>query len=470
MNSVKKLQSSTPAEISRNVNKRASSDAEVNLLEVNQKPVQLNFEGGQLSSDAGALLLREVEQQIGLIEALADVIPDGRDERYVKHSVDTLLFQRVSQIASGYEDANDCDELRKDPIFKMVAGRLPETDADLASQPTMSRFENSLSRTNLYRIAQVFIDKFITSYEKAPKVIVIDCDDTEDKVYGDQQLALFNGYYNENCYMPLHIYEGLSGKLITTILKPGKRSSGSLMLGIVERLITYIRSHWPKTIIVFRGDSHFSYREVMEWLDEQKNVFFVTGLAGNPRLKKYIEFLVARAKKIYKLHKNKVSLYHSFYYKADSWETHRRVVAKVEILADGTLNIRYVVTSMEQAKAKELYTKIYCARGEAELYIKEHKLYLKSDRTSCHRFLANQFRLFLHSAAYVLLHALKSNILRHTQWATATIGTIRARLLKIGARVRQLKTRIKVELPTSYPLQATLTKSFQIFEILRLTA
>ena len=267
--------------------------------------------------------------------------------------------------------------------------------------------------------------------------------------------------------MPLHVYEGLSGKLITTILKPGKRSTGEAMLAIVKRLISYIRSHWANTIIVFRGDSHFAYLQLMEWIDEQKKVLFVTGLTGNSRLKGLAESLIERAKILYKLNKNKVILYHSFYYKADSWNKLRRVIVKVEILADGTLNVRYVVTNMEKAKAKQLYTKIYCARGEAELYIKEHKLYLKSDRTSCHRFVANQFRLFLHSAAYVLLHALKTNILRHTQWANATIDTIRMRLLKIGARVRQLKTRVKVELPTSYPLKDTLTKSFQIFETLR---
>ena len=229
-------------------------------------------------------------------------------------------------------------------------------------------------------------------------------------------------------------------------------------------MINYIRCQWFDTIIVFRGDFHFAYPEIMEWLDEQKNVFFVTGLTGNSRLKGLTKSLIERVKKLYKLNKNKVCLGHSCYYKADSWDKHRRVIVKVEILADGILNVRYVVTNMKHAKAKQLYTKIYCVRGEAELFIKEHKLYLKSDRTSYHRFVANQFRLFLHSAAYVLLHALQTNILGHTQWENATIDTI---LLKIGARVRQLKIRIKVELPTNYPLKETLTKSLQIFETLR---
>jgi hypothetical protein len=437
------------------------------LAEVNNQPVLVDFDGGQISSDGGLLLLREVEQQISIIKSLTEVIHDPRDARYIKHTIMDLMMQRVSQIAAGYEDGDDCDDLRCDPIIKMCAGRSPETDDDLASQPTMSRFENSITRTYLYRLAKVFVDNFIGSYDNEPKIIVLDFDDTEDKVHGDQQLALFNKYYDEYCFMPLHVYEGLSGKLITTILKPGKRAHGKTMLAIVKRLIKHIRSYWPNTIIIFRGDSHFTYPEVMEWIDGQQNVYFNTGLTANSRLTALVQSHSERAQKLYNLHKNKVSRYHSFYYKADSWNRYRRVIAKIEILEDGTLNVRYIVTDMAKAKAKTLYRDIYCARGNAELYIKDHKLYLKSDRTSCHRFAANQFRLLLHSAAYVLIHALKTNVLKHTQWVNATMSTIRLRLLKIGARVRQLKTRIKVELPSCYPLKETLTKSFQIFEILR---
>jgi hypothetical protein len=437
------------------------------LTEVNSQPVLVDFDGGQISSDGGLLLLREVEQQIGIIKSLTEAIHDPRDARYVKHTIMDLLMQRVSQIAAGYEDADDCDDLRADPIIKMCAGRSPETDDDLASQPTMSRFENSITRTYLYRLARVFVDNFIASYDNEPNIIVLDVDDTEDKTHGDQQLALFNKYCDEYCFMPLHVYEGLTGKLITTILKPGKRSNGKTMLAIVKRFISYIRSHWPNTIIIFRGDSHFTYPEMMEWIEEQENVYFNTGLTANSRLGALVQSHIERAKKLYNLHNNKVSLYHSFYYKADSWTRYRRVIAKIEILEDGLLNVRYIVTNLVKATAKTLYSDIYCARGNAELYIKDHKLYLKSDRTSCHCFAANQFRLLLHSAAYVLIHALKTNVLKHTQWGNATIATIRLRLLKIGARVRQLKTRIKVELPSCYPLKETLINSFQIFEILR---
>ncbi|MCH9007819.1 transposase, partial [candidate division KSB1 bacterium] len=205
--------------------------------------------------------------------------------------------------------------------------------------------------------------------------------------------------------------------------------------------------------------------KIMAWMDEQYKVMFVTGLTGYEPLQKKVAPLVQRAKKLYESKQNKITLFHSFYYKAGTWSRYYRVVAKIEVSEKGT-NLRFIVTDMEAAKAKVLYQKIYCARGAAELNIKEHKLYLKSDRTSCHRFEANQFRLFLHSAAYVLFHALRTNILKHTQWANATIETLRLRFLKVGACVRELKTRIWVELPSSYPLKKLLMQSFQIFELL----
>ena len=440
----------------------------IQLQEVNGKPILIDFDGGSLSSDAGILLLKEVEQQIGLIKSLSNVIDDQRDQRYVQHSTEELMLQRIGQIAAGYEDADDCDHLRTDPIFKLFAGRNPETDQDLGSQPTMSRFENAISKKDIYRIAHVFGEKFIESYEKAPKVIVLDFDDTEDKVHGGQQLALFNGYFKGTCYMPLHVYEGLSGKLITTILKPGQRMSGKQTLSIVKRMIKKLREHWPDTIFIFRGDCHFTSHEVMEWIDEQNKVMFVGGLTTNAVLKKLAQPVIERAFRLYEHCQRKVVLFHSIYYKAQSWNKHRRVVIKVEISSEGQ-SLRFIVTDMKQAKAKTLYQEIYCGRGVAELYLKEHKLYLKSDRTSCHRFVANQFRVFLHSAAYVLIHGLKTNVLKTTEWVNATIVTIRLRLFKIGARIRELKTRIKIELPTSYPLQKTITRSFQIFESLSKT-
>ena len=432
------------------------------------KPVYLNFNGGNLTSDVGVLLIKELDQRLGLVENIAEVIPDYRDQRYIDHTYLELLRQRVAQITCGYEDANDCDSLRTDPSFKIFADRNPDSDAALGSQPTMSRFENAISRTTLYRLARVFVDCFINSYDKEPKIIVLDFDDTDDPTHGNQQLTFFNGYFKEWCYMPLHVYEGLSGKLITTILKPGKRSPGKQILAILKRLVKRLREVWPNTLIIFRGDSHFSSPEIIDWIDNQDKIHFVTGLTGYKPLKKQVAPIVERANRLYEHKQQKAKLFHSFYYKADSWSRYFRVIAKVEVSKDGT-NIRFILTDLENAKATALYQQVYSARGTAELNIKEHKLYLKSDRTSCHRFEANQFRLFLHSAAYVLFHALKTNILKNTQWANATIETIRLRFLKIGASIQELKTRIKVELPSSYPFKQQLTHSFQILTILNKT-
>jgi len=434
------------------------------LSDLADKPVWLDFDGGRLSSDAGLLLLKEVDQQIGLTSALAAVLPDPRDARYVQHTTEALLRQRVFQIAAGYEDANDSDSLRHYPIVKMAVGPLPETGAPLASQPTISRFENRPSRGDLYRLAEVFLEEFIRSYAEEPQVVVLDFDDTEDRVHGNQERALFNRYYDEYCFLPLHVYEGLSGRLITTILKP-KVLRGAQALALLRRLGERLRRAWPKTLILFRGDSHFAYPQVMDYLEKAPNMGYVTGLQTNAVLKRLAADVVEEARRLYRYRESlapeqavKVTRFHSVRYRAGTWSRWRRVVIKVEVTAQG-INTRFVVTDLEQARASVLYRDIYCGRGIAEGYIKDHKLYLKSDRTSCHRFEANQFRLLLHSAAYVLLETLRREVLPGTAWAHATMATLRERLLKVGARVRQLTARIEVALPTSCPSEAVLRQS-----------
>ena len=377
-----------------------------------------------------------------------------------------MLIQRVAQIACGYEDGDDCDHLRDDPIFKMLAGRYPEFGEALCSQPSRSRFENSISRTTLYRLALVFGDVFIASSDTEPECLIRDFDDPDDPVHGDQQLALFNNYYKEHCFMPLHGYEGHSGKLVTTILKPGKRSNGKQMFAIITRIIKHLRTAWPNTMILVRGDSHFAYSEVMEWIEAQHRMSSLTGLSANARLKSLVKSICDAAQHSDDRYGGDLTRFSSFSYKADSWTVERRVVAKIE-LNDKGLNLRFVVTNIQGLRASVLYTHGYCPRGEDELSIKEYKLFLHSDRTSCHRFQANPFRLFLHSAAYVILHPLKTNILQHTPFRQASIQTIRARVLKIAARIREAKTRITVELPGSFPLQALLRLSFGIFTQLR---
>ena len=444
----------------------SDSDAEIQISDTDGKPGFLSLSGPDMTSDAGVLLLKEVEEQTGIIEKAASVIQDDRDARYVKHTLTELLMQRVSQIACGYEDANDCNALRTDPAFKMTAGRSPETGDDLSSQPTMSRFENSVSRTDLYRIALIFADAFVSSYTSPPPVVVLDFDDTEDKVFGTQQHSLFNGYYGDYCYLPLHVYEGLSGRLITAILKPGKRCGGKLMLSIVKRVAGFLRQRWPETLIIFRGDSHFAYPEVFEYIEASDNMMYVAGLTANPRLMQEARVTIQRAERLQRRTGRDTVLFHSFYLRAVSRSHPRRVAVKAEVTA-GRRNIRFIVTDMERAEASVLYRDIYAARGQCELYIKEHKLHLKSDRTSCHRFEANQFRLFLHSAAYVLLHALKTEILRGTEFANAAFETVRTRILKAGASVRELKTRVRVQVPECFPLKDLFIRCFRLFGCLR---
>jgi hypothetical protein len=417
------------------------------------KKVTAVFDDHRVTSDAGVLVLREVEQRIKLIDSLTDAIVDSRHPSYVRHEVWEMLAQRVFQIALGYEDANDCDDLKGDPALKIAAERHPVEDPDLASQPTISRLENMVTRKDLMRIAYALCDHFIASYKRRPKVIVIDMDCTTDVVHGEQQLRLFNAYDNEYCFKPFHVYEGLSGKLITAVLRPGKTPTTQEVMSVLKRVVKRLKEAWPKTKFLFRGDSHFQKPEVLDWLDSQ-GIFYVVGLAKNRVLQQRSEATLAEARKRFELCGRNVRRYTSFFYAAKTWSHPRRVILRAEASRRG-VDPRYVVTNVS-ARPKLLYEKIYCPRGAVELMIKEHKRQLQSDRTSCHKFEANQFRLFLHSAAYILMHTLRSTLLTSTELACAQFDTIRLRLLKIGARVQVLKTKIVFHLPLSYPLKPLL--------------
>src|SRR5499433_1220861 len=438
----------------------------LHLAPVGDKAVDLDFDGGRLSSDAGLVLLKDPDEQLGFTRALAAVLKDSREPRRVHFTLHDLLKQRVLQIAAGYEDANDANTLRHDPIFKLLLYRLPETGAPLASQPTISRFENRVSRTELFRMALVLVEQFLASYVSPPKLIVLDFDDTEDRVHGGQEQARYDGYYGGYCFLPLHLYEGLSGRLITTIFK-AKRFTGAQMLAVLTRLVKRLRQAWPHTLLSVRGDSHFAYPEVMQWIEAQANLSYVTGLTSNAVLKQLAHEVVAQAKRAYERDGGKITRFHSTRYQAATWSRSRRVVIKVEVSEQG-VNTRFVVTDMEQARTQVLYKQIYCARGQAENEIKDHKRYLKSDRTSCHRFEANQFRLFLHSAAYVLLDTLRREVLKTTPWASATLETIQLRLLKIGARVQECTARIMISLPSSCPVAPVLRRCLTLLACVRL--
>jgi len=436
------------------------------LSSVNKKPVEISFTSEEISIDGGLLILNEVEKNIGVIKALASCIKDERHQSYVEHSIESMICQRVFQIAAGYEDTNDCDTLKQDAIIKMCAGQLPVTGKPLASQPTMCRMENKPTRKELYDIAYALFDIFIKSYSEEPLVIILDCDDTDSVAYGQQQEIVFNDYYGDYCFMPLHIYDGMTGKLITTILKPGRRSKNINVYGILRRLILEIRKSWKNTRIIVRGDSHFCCKDLMDWSSSQEKVHHISGLTGNPVLHKLAEVTIKSAKREYAQYGRAVRRYHSFEYQAGSWGNSQRVIVKVEANSMGT-NIRYIVTDMRDYRTQDLYEKGYCARGNMELRIKDHKLFLQSDRMSCNSFLANQFRLFLHSAAYVLIHTLQKEVLRGTEYANATMKNIQLKIIKVAARVTEMKTKIRIELPADFPSKSVFEKSFRIFKTLR---
>ena len=405
------------------------------------------FDEPLVSSDGGLMLLREVLIETGIIRSLANALHDPRHPSYVDHPLEEMLTQRVTQICCGYEDANDCDSLRDDPLFKMTAGRFPEQTA-LASQPTMSRLENQVSVKELLRIAYALIDQFIASFDPAPEAIVLDLDPTADTVHGTQQLALFNAFEDEYCFMPFHLYDGLSGKLITTVLRSGKTPTDREIISVLKRVISRLRKAFPKTRLIFRADSHHTKPAVMDWL-ESRGVDFVTGLGINQRIKEQFAGVLEEARLKYKRTGREARTFASGFYQAKSWSRARRVICRVLVTANGE-DMRFIVTSFEHSGAKYLYETVYCGRGAMELMIKDHKNGLNSDRTSCHRFTANQFRLFLHSAAYVVMHYLRREKLKGTQLACAQFNTIRLRLLKIGARIESGRTRILLHFPQAF--------------------
>lgn len=443
-----------------------NSESKINLFPIKGKNIELGFSGDRISSDGGLLLLKELDSQLNLLSSASNCILDGRDQRYIDHKIRELLTQRVFQIAAGYEDCNDCNDLREDMILKMCAGRLPQSDNDLASQPTMSRLENSVTKTDLFRLGKCLIDGFVNSYSKSPSVIILDCDDTNNDTYGQQELALFNNYYHGYCYMPLHIYEGLSGKLITTILKPGRRNKQANIARLLQKLISHLRAQWPDTKIIVRGDSHFSSTNFMDWTENRSNLGFITGLAGNAKLHELAQVTIESAKREFNQYQKPVKRYHSFMYKAGSWKNYQRVIVKVEATSMGT-NIRYIVTNLNDFRTRDLYEKGYCARGSAELRIKDHKLYLKSDRSSCTKFTANQFRLFMHSLAYILLHTLQKQVLKGSEYTNSTLKTIQNKIIKTAAWVKEMKTKIKIELPQFCPTKEVQVKGFERLMILR---
>jgi hypothetical protein len=431
---------------------------------VEGREVVAAFDGGAITSDAGALLLGATDRAIGMMQRFAACFHDERQPHLIEHEVVTLVGQRVFAIALGYEDLNDHDQLRHDPMMAVLAGKLEarrEDCAPVAGKSTLNRLERSVLKPDRYHkishnpiaIKRLLVDLFLDAHKRAPSEIILDLDATDDPVHGNQEGRFFHGYYDCYCYLPLYIFCGRH--LLAAKLRPASIDAAAGSVEEISRIVAQIRSRWPKVRIMLRGDSGFARDELMTWC-EANDVHFVFGLAKNDRLNAEIKDELAAAEKTSRRTGKPARRFKQFKWTTrESWSSERRVVAKAE-WTQGEANPRFIVTSLKRAecKARYLYEKVYCARGDMENRIKECQLDLHADRTSTATMQANQLRLWFYSMAYVLLCALRRIGLDKTNFAKATCGTIRLQLLKIGARVIISVRRIKISMASACPAAA----------------
>ncbi|MCK9378079.1 MAG: IS1380 family transposase [Syntrophobacterales bacterium] len=422
------------------------------------KEVVAHFAGGRITSDAGGLLLRELDQRYRIAENAARCLHDPRDGHKVKHDLLTLVRQRLFAIAQGYEDNNDAATLAKDPAFKIMAGKAPESDGDLASQPTLSRFENRVTAKDLRRLCDRLLELYLKTHPGPRKVIVLDMDGTDDPTHGRQQLSFFHGYYEEHMYHPLLVFDGRDGFPLAAVLRPGNTHSSHGALAVLKRLIKKLKQAYPGALILFRADAGFAVPALYSYLEDQPETRYVIGFITNNRVLVKTAPLLLKAQRQYQETGEKQRLFTSFSYQAESWTKPRRIIAKVEYTHLGA-NQRFVITNLSR-NPQFVYDDIYVLRGDVENRIKELKLDIKADRLSCHRFLANQLRLLLHTAAYCLFWLLRHH-LQGTELATAQVNTLRLKLLKIGARIRETSRRIWVHLASGYPYRDLLAGLLQ---------
>jgi len=430
---------------------------------VEGRRVEASFDGGAISSDAGALLLGQTDRAIRLTERFAACFTDRRTAELVEHQVETLLMQRVFGIALGYEDLNDHDDIRRDPVLAVLAGKLQAQRPDcepLAGKSTLNRLELSRTEPTRYHkishdpamIERLFVELFLDAEKKAPKQIILDLDATDDPVHGNQEGRFFHGYYDCYCYLPLYIFCGRH--LLAAKLRPANIDAAAGTVEEIARVVAQIRRRWPRTRILLRGDSGFC-RETLMARCEANRVDYVFGLAGNDRLDKAVipELITASLESI-RTGKPARCFKDFTYTTRDSWSRERRVIGKAEVTGEKA-NPRFIVTSLPRREigARQLYEKVYCARGDMENRIKECQLDLFADRTSTATMPANQLRLWFASMAYVLLCGLRRIGLGFTQFAEATCGTIRLKLLKLGAVVRVSVRRIKIAIASACPWQ-----------------
>jgi hypothetical protein len=422
------------------------------LSAVQGKAIAARFDGGRLSSEGGLLALREIERRLGVGDRLAGCLKDPRAPERVGHRLAEIIRFRMLMIAAGYEDGNDADALRRDPMFKLALDRLPSDD-ELCSQSTISRLENLPDVRALLRLGRALIEQYCASFRQVPKRIILDIDDTFDRVHGEQQLRLFNAYHDDYGFQPIVVFDG-EGRFLTALLRPGKRPGGREIRAFLRRLIGAIRANWPRVEILLRADSHYTAPEVLDWCRANR-VDWVLGLASNAALRRHVEALEKTTAERFKAApaRGKVRRFKECYDAARSWSRVERIIARVEAGPEG-IDTRFIVTNLEGGRPKQLYQALYCARGQAENHIKAWKNHLAADRTSCHQAEANQFRLFLHAGAYWLLWSLRRAMPRRSPWRVMQFDTLRLRLIKLAARIVELKAQIKIHLPSSAPDQA----------------
>jgi hypothetical protein len=405
------------------------------------------FDGGRITSDGGLVWLAEMEEELGLCQAISECVPEWR-RRKGRHSLASLVRQRVFQIACGYEDQNDSNSLREDPLLKVVCGSLPESGADLASQPTICRMENAATRSSCHRIGEAIFELYLREREKdgAPERVLLDFDSTDDPTHGDQEGSYYHGYFKQYMYHPLLVFDGQSGHLITALLRAGNTHGSRSSVALLSRLVGGLREAWPGVAIELRADAGFAVPALYDYC-EQEGITYTVGLVSNPRLEGMAEDLLDEATERHEAQGEKVRLFGEGLYGAASWEHARRVVYKAEAMEQGT-NTRFLVTTRTEG-SEDLYG-FYVRRGQSENWIKDFKLHLKADRLSCHRFIANQFRLLLHACAYWLMDALRRKLLQ-SGMRRIQLDTLRLRLIKIGGRVRELLTKIRLHLAAGHP-------------------
>ena len=407
------------------------------------------FDGGRLTSDGGLLWLAKVDSELGLCEALSELVPEWR-KRKGQHSLSSLVRQRVFQIACGYEDQNDSNSLREDPLLKVGCGSLPESGKDLASQPTFSRLENAVDIRCCYRISQALFELYLRERGRdgVPEKVLLDFDATDDPTHGEQEGSYYHGYYRQHMYHPLLVFDGESGHLICALLRAGNTHASNSAVALLKRIVCGLRERWPEVGIEIRADAGFAVPAVYDYC-EAESITYTVGLITNPRLQEMAENLLAEAKERHEEKSEKVRLFSEGLYGARSWERERRVVYKAEAMERGT-NTRFVVTTRND-EPKDLY-EWYVGRGESENWIKGFKLHLKADRLSCHWFIANQFRLLLHAAAYWLLDTLRRKLVASGA-RRMQLDTLRLTLIKIGGRVTELFTKVRLHLASGHPGQ-----------------